>query len=31
MAWISFGTLPCRKEKLDENSHLNVGEITRVA
>ena len=31
MAWISFGALPCRKKKLDENSRLDVVEIARVA
>ena len=31
MAWISFGTLPCRKRKLDGSSRLNVVEIVRVA
>jgi len=30
MAWISFGALPCRKKKLDDNSRLNVVEIARV-
>ena len=30
MAWISFGTLPCRK-KLDDSLHLNVVEIVQVA
>ena len=31
MAWISFGSLPCRKKKLDESSRLHVVEIARVA
>jgi len=31
MAWISFGALPCRKNKLDDISRLDVAEITRVA
>ena len=31
MAWISFGALPCRKKKLDDNSCLDVVEIARVA
>jgi len=31
MVWISFGTLPCRKKKLDDGSHLHVVEITHVA
>jgi len=31
MALISFGTLPCRKKKLDNSSSLHVVEIARVA
>jgi len=31
MAWISFSTLPYRKKKLDDSSHLDVAEIARVA
>jgi hypothetical protein len=31
MAGISFGALPCRKKKLDENSRLDVVEMARVA
>ena len=31
MAWISFGTLPCRKKILDDSSRLDVVEITHVA
>jgi len=30
MAWISFGALLCRKNKLDESSRLHVVEIARV-
>jgi len=30
MAWISFGTLPCREKKRDDSSHLNVVEIVHV-
>ena len=31
MAWISFGVLPCgREKKLDDSSRLDVVEITRV-
>jgi len=30
MAWISFGTLPCRKKKIDDSSRLDVVEIARV-
>jgi hypothetical protein len=30
MAWISFGALPCRKNKLDDSSRLDVVEIARV-
>ena len=30
MTWISFGTLPCRKKKLDNSSRLDVVEIARV-
>jgi len=30
MAWISFGTLPCRKKKLDDSSRRDVVEIARV-
>ena len=30
MASISFGTLPCRKKKLDDSSRLDVVEIARV-
>jgi hypothetical protein len=32
MAWISFGALPCRKQKkkLDDSSRLDVVEIARV-
>ena len=31
MAWISFGALPCRKEKLDDSSRIQVVEIASVA
>jgi len=31
MAWISFGALPCRKKKINDNSRLHVVEITRIA
>ena len=31
MAWISFGTLPCRKKKVDDSSHLDVVEIAQVS
>ena len=31
MTCISFGALPCRKKKLDDNSRLHVVEIARVA
>ena len=31
MAWISFGTLPCRNKKLDDSSRLHAVEIAHVA
>ena len=31
MAWISFGSLPCKKKKLDDSSCLHVVEIARDA
>ena len=31
IAWISFRALPCRKNKLDDSSRLDVFEIARVA
>ena len=31
MSWISFSALPCRVEKLDDSSRLDVVEIARVA
>jgi len=30
MVWISFSTLPCRKEKLDDSSYLHITEIACV-